>query len=145
MTLVERVTQLPSFTMSLGTRNRERTRTRDALSHRRITGVIIATATRRRPRQPGWSMERDILRIGRRSLRASFTVRPGRLIISPAGMRSSPGRSRAPETFRRPQPPTTVTADGRRLCGKTRTVSVRSFCRAPEKSLRLVPPSDGRR
>lgn len=38
--------------------------------HRKIAGRIAATATRRRPRQPGWSTKRDILRIGRRSLRA---------------------------------------------------------------------------
>lgn len=38
--------------------------------HRKIAGRIAATATRRRPRQPGWSAKRDILRIGRRSLRA---------------------------------------------------------------------------
>lgn len=38
--------------------------------HRKIAGRIAATATRRRSRQPGWSAKRDILRIGRRSLRA---------------------------------------------------------------------------
>jgi len=52
--------------------HRERTRTREV--HRRVAGRVAATtdATRRRPRQLGWSSERDILRIGRRSLRSRF-------------------------------------------------------------------------
>lgn len=50
------------------------THTRDV--HRKIAGRVVATATRRRPRQPGWSTERDILRIGRRSLHTRFRMDP---------------------------------------------------------------------
>lgn len=69
MTLTTRVTPR-RFSMSsyVDIQHNEGIHTRDA--HRKIVGRVVATATRRRPRQPGWSTERDILRIGRRSLHA---------------------------------------------------------------------------
>lgn len=74
------------MSLHVGIQHNEETRTRDA--HRKIAGRVVATATRRRPRQPGWSADRDIFRIGRRSLHTRFRMDP-RADDKPAGITSA--------------------------------------------------------
>lgn len=74
------------MSLYVGIQHNEETRTRDA--HRKIVGRVVATVTRQRPRQPGWSADRDIFRIGRRSLHTRFRKDP-QADDKPAGFTSA--------------------------------------------------------